>query len=144
GGAPSRQELLACHPDLADELQDFLAGQDDVEKMAAPLRAAVRGTVTVDGEILPRFDSLLDAKGSFFGGYEILEKIGRGGMGIVYRARQKNPSRLVALKILLGERSAAETQRFRNEAQTVAELDHPNIVPLYEVGEHNNQLYFTM
>ena len=70
-------------------------------------------------------------------GYEILSVLGRGGMGVVYRARQLEPSRPVALKMMrAGEFATAdERQRFRFEAQTVAALDHPGIVPIYGVGE---------
>lgn len=84
--------------------------------------------------------------GQTFGGYQLLEKIGEGGMGVVYKAKQLELDRLVAVKLLpFGRLSRAEVvQRFRAEAAAAASLQHPNIVAIHEVGEHEGQHYFSM
>jgi eukaryotic-like serine/threonine-protein kinase len=147
GRAPDRRQWLERHPDLTPELESFLAGHDAVARVAGPFRAPV---VAAEGPTLGVSEAPAPAPplGSvrYFGDYELLEEVARGGMGVVYKARQVSLNRAVALKMILrGELAPeADVRRFHAEAEAAAALDHPHIVPIYEVGEHQGQHYFSM
>jgi WD40 repeat protein/tRNA A-37 threonylcarbamoyl transferase component Bud32 len=160
GGAPDRHELLARHPEMAAELASFFANKDAFDRLADPLgpAAPVRRAPGEPGEgeavavevptVAPGepVNVLPSNRVRYVGDYELLEEIARGGMGVVYKARQVSLNRVVALKMILAGQLAAPTdvQRFRTEAEAAANLDHRNIVPIYEVGTHQGQHYFSM
>jgi WD40 repeat protein len=127
------------YPDVADELRQFLQDNAAFADRAAPL-------LSPDPSTRPESRALTDSICKSFGDFEILEELGRGGMGVVYRARQKSLNRVVALKMVLSGRFASdrEMDRFRLEAEAAAGLDHPNIVSVYEVGECDGQPCFAM
>jgi WD40 repeat protein/tRNA A-37 threonylcarbamoyl transferase component Bud32 len=156
GSAPPQEEFLARHPEFAAELAEFFTSQDQFDGLAAPLRwfaqavlEAVPGSgdtpfsqAYAGGSVSPGSPT----KTRSFGDYELLHEIGQGGMGVVYKAHQKSLHRLVALKMIRASSLARATdlQRFRAEAEAAASLDHPHIVPIYEVGEWDEQPYFGM
>jgi WD40 repeat protein len=142
GHAPDRAEIMKRHPDLARELAEFFANRDQFASLADPFGTQAMPpppTITpsrhVASSATPRF-----------GDYELLHEIARGGMGVVYRARQVSLNREVALKMIMaGQTPSANTlRRFQIEAEAAAQLDHPNIVPIYHVGELAGQPFFTM
>jgi serine/threonine protein kinase/WD40 repeat protein len=144
GAAPDRAELLARHPDLADDLAAFFAAESQVKRAAVPLRPPAAEPPTMGPSEPPPTGP--GTRVEYFGDYHLLAEVGRGGMGVVYKARQETLNRTVALKMILGGQLAteADVRRFRAEAEAAARLDHPGIVPVFEVGQHEGQHYFSM
>ena len=156
GGKPELEALARKYPELAAELRSLwpaLMVSEEVARAAAAVDVDAADprahTVSAGGSGSQHAEETRASAAPlprWFGGYELLEEVGRGGMGVVYRARQRSPERTVALKLIRrGDvASAADLARFRAEAESAARLDHPNIVPVYEVGEQDGQPYFTM
>jgi hypothetical protein len=144
GQAPNRADLLARHPELAPELASFFAEDEQVRRLAEPLRSAVCDLPAKAATQPPADPSLGLVR--YFGDYELLQEIARGGMGVVYRARQITLDRVVAVKMILAGQLAGpdDVRRFHQEARLAANLRHPNIVAIHEVGEHQGQHYFSM
>lgn len=143
-GAPlDRQALVDKHPDLAADLRSFFANRDALEHVARPLAGQARffEPTLGPGESADSSRCL-----RYFGEYELMHEIARGGMGVVYKARQVKLNRTVAVKMILAGQLAGEdsVKRFYTEARAAAGLRHPNIVAIHEVGEHDGQHYFSM
>src|SRR4051794_12085366 len=104
------------------------------------------GLASLDNKDDQAFEPTVARMSKDFGDYELLEQIGRGGQGVVFRARQKSLNRIVALKVIgLGHwATEAHLKRFRFEAEAAARLEHPGIVPIHEVGERDGSCYFSM
>jgi tRNA A-37 threonylcarbamoyl transferase component Bud32 len=149
GQAPDRDALLRQHPDLASELAAFFASQEEVAQLAGGMAAAEAPARPVDAPTLAQGETPMPAPGTqlrYFGDYELVEEIARGGMGVVYKARQVSLNRVVALKMILAGQLASpqDVQRFRTEAEAAANLDHAHIVPIYEISQFGGLHYFSM
>ncbi|MGH9363322.1 MAG: protein kinase domain-containing protein, partial [Thermoanaerobaculia bacterium] len=154
GERPTIQEYADRRPDLAAAIQEIFPTLLLVEELGGPESGAlVPGSIgglidPVRGASPSGAETARDLAGGLreVGEYRILREIGRGGMGIVYEAEQKSLGRRVALKVLpfhslLGQK---RLERFRQEARAAARLSHPNIVPIFGVGEHLGLHYFVM
>lgn len=175
GDPIDRQQFLAQHADIAEELRAILLTADEIERMAGPLEdspgedshddatsiAAVceddppadpslettlfdpRKTASAQTHSTPFSPSTSKVE---FGEYELLEELGRGGMGVVYKARQLSMDRTVAVKMIVSGRLANESdiERFFIEAKAAGKLDHPHIVAVFQAGEIEGHHYFSM
>jgi serine/threonine protein kinase len=132
GAEPDRPQWLARHPDLAPELERFLAGRAQLERVAAPLRAVAEPGAAPPGQTL--------------GDFRIVREVGRGGMGVVYEAEQLPLNRRVALKVLpfAATMDPRHLQRFHNEAKAAACLHHEHIVPVHAVGSERGVHFYAM
>jgi hypothetical protein len=149
GQNPSAGEWAGKYPEFAEPLRELIANQQRLNDVIARLPAAPedfnsRTVLSSDGPFEGPVDGVNRVR--YFGDYELIEEIARGGMGVVFRGRQVSLNRLVAVKMILSGELASQDDvaRFRLEAEAAANLDHPGIVPIYEIGEHQGQHYFSM
>jgi WD40 repeat protein/tRNA A-37 threonylcarbamoyl transferase component Bud32 len=145
GEAPATAEFVRRFPRYAAQLQEQLRLHRDLESKAEP--AVTQVTPSIPPALLQAAvppDEV--APGLAMAGYEILGELGRGGMGVVYKARQKGLNRSVALKFMRwgAHASAQERARFRSEAEAVARLQHPNVVQVHEVGEQDGRPFLAL
>jgi eukaryotic-like serine/threonine-protein kinase len=150
GGAAQKRlnDAIRQHPDLATDLRELFATAQIADDIAM-LQSSELNHLTGGGSKMLRTSGSLaagSAIGTTIGEYQLRAELGRGGMGVVYQAYQASLQRTVALKMIPNAAFAAaqDLARLRAEAMAAARLSHPNIVPVYEVGEHNGQPWFSM
>jgi WD40 repeat protein len=151
GDQPNRAEIIARHPDLAADLDAFFRDHDHMKELVAPIQ-----NLSSEAPDPNLADTMAPATAGtpssplgtvrYFGDYELQREIARGGMGVVYQARQVSLERVVALKMLNDDRATSrqDAERFELEAEAAANLDHPSILPIFEIGEHEGRKYFAM
>jgi serine/threonine-protein kinase len=152
------ERLAAANPDLAGQLRELFAAMlvtDAVAQQSTILDREHRSGADPDAALVVRHDSWGSLPGfvpgvtalpAALGDYELHEELGRGGMGVVYRATQRSLGRTVAIKMLLRRdlASRADLARFRSEAEAAAQLDHPGIVSVFDVGECDGHPFYSM
>ncbi|MFN9371205.1 MAG: serine/threonine-protein kinase [Planctomycetaceae bacterium] len=141
GEPPDVESAAARHPHLADELREVWPMAELADCLAPRTRTAVAVGFNAEARVEPPVEA-----GRQFGDYVLLDQLGEGGMGVVYRARHRTLGRIVALKMIRRGPLATshDLARFRAEALASAHLDHPQVIPIYEVGEFEGQPFFTM
>jgi hypothetical protein len=137
GESPTWGEYLERFPGLASRLEDQFDINEALSRILSTRGTDASGRSPVES-VAPRRVELA--------GYEVLGELGRGGMGVVYKARQVALDRLVALKLVLagGHAEAVDLARFKTEAEAIARLQHPYIVQIHEIGEHHGLPYFVL
>jgi len=138
GRIPDRQQFLRQHAEIADELEDHLQGLEFICQVGPRIADSVDpGSSAPDGPLRPL---------ATLGDFRIVREIGRGGMGVVYEAEQLSLGRTVALKILpfAAMLDQKQRKRFQTEARAAASLEHPNIIPVYCVGNERGVTYYAM
>ncbi len=146
GEAPDPADYLARYPDHAEELKEFFELHLEFSSGADPLVSEHSFDTERPGQQAANEGSLTSNPPRLLGDYEVLQEIDRGGMGVVYKARDRKLNRIVALKLIRSGELASdeEVQRFLSEAEAAAALVHPGIVPIYEVCSRDGLVFYTM
>ncbi len=152
GETIDRDALAKNSPKFSDEIGRFLDDRQLLEEAASdfgdvpPSRVAISAYANTMDSNSGSSDFSIGEAIRYIGEYEVLEEIARGGMGVVFKARQQKLNRIVALKMILAGRLAdsSDVERFYREARAAGKLQHSNIVPVHEIGEHDGRHYFTM